>query len=641
MLTVTGLQKRFGGQIVLDSVNWFVPSNGRVALVGANGSGKSTFLRMIARHAEPDAGSINLPKGATIGYLQQEVFGLSERSVMEETLSAFAHLHEIEDTCRRLEHEMSDLPADDPRHDEVMQAYSEAREAWDAHGSYDLDSRTENVLTGLGFSSADFTRSCTTFSGGWQMRIALAKLLLQQPSLLLLDEPTNHLDLEARNWLEDFLRTYPGSVILVAHDRYFLDQTVNHVSELSRGKLTDFDCNYSRYLEEKVERQQLQEQAYRLQQEEIERIEAFVSRFRAQASKAALVQSRIKQLEKIERLSPPEGMRTVHFRFPQPERSGRMVLEMQGAAKSYGDICVYRDATLAIERGKKVALVGPNGAGKSTLMRMMAGTEPLDSGERRAGHNVQISYFAQDRGASLDPDRSVLETVTSAAPMDLVPYVRGLLGSFLFSGDAVHKKVRVLSGGERSRLALALLLLRPTNCLLLDEPTNHLDLAAKEVLLGALQGYNGTLIFVAHDRYFLDHLPSEVLEAGHGTTTSYLGDYHSYLAKKEAELVTPAAPVVATRPTVAAPPPSSNGAARDREAEKKVAKEKQKRERELAALMQEIEGKETTLGEMTQLINDPNFYMQSKNPQATYSEFAKLKDEIAKLYTRMERLGEE
>jgi len=643
VLTVTNLQKAFGGQVVLDGVNWFVPLGGRVALVGANGSGKSTFLRIIAGEIEADGGTISSPKGTTVGYLPQEVFGLSGRTVLEEAMSAFAHIHEIAGECARLEATLSEMAADDPQHDGLMEAYAAAREAWDAHGSYDLESRAEAVLSGLGFTAADFQRDCGEFSGGWQMRIALAKLLLLQPQLLLLDEPTNHLDLEARDWLEGFLRVYPYTVILVAHDRYFLDETVTRITELSLGQLSDFECNYSRYLVEKEERQQRQEEAYRLQQEEIERIEAFISRFRYQASKAALVQSRIKQLEKIERLTPPEGMRTVHFRFPQPPRSGRTVLQLEDAVKSYGELSVYRGVDVSIERGRKMALVGPNGAGKSTLMRLLAGVDPLDSGERRVGHNVALSYFAQDRGATLAPEQTVLEVVTSAAPMDLVPQVRHLLGAFLFSGDAVYKRTRVLSGGERSRLALAILLLHPTNCLLLDEPTNHLDLAAKEVLLEALLHYNGTLVFVAHDRYFLDHLPDEILEVGHGTAVRYLGNYEAYLRKKANDATAGIAPPVAAPRPVSVPPAASNGdraaAAREREAAKRAAREAAKRQREVVEIEQLIAAKEETLGSIGATINAPDFYQQHSNPQAVFSEFAKLKSEIESLYARLERLA--
>jgi len=641
VLTVTNLQKSFGGQVVLAGVNWFVPLGGRVALVGANGSGKSTFLRIIAGEVEADGGSISVPKGATVGYLPQEVMGLSGRSVLAEAMSAFDHVKAIAAECERLEHALAESPEADPEHPALMAAYAAAREAWDTHGAYDLESRAQSVLSGLGFTVGDFTRDCGEFSGGWQMRIALATLLLRRPQLLLLDEPTNHLDLEARDWLEAFLRDYPFTVILVAHDRFFLDQTVTRITELSRARLSDFECDYSHYLVEKEERQRQEEHAYRLQQEEIERIEAFISRFRYQASKAALVQSRIKQLEKIERLPPPDGgVRTLHFRFPQPPRSGRMVLELHGATKRYGDLTVYDGLDLAIERGRKIAVVGPNGAGKSTLMRMLAGVDPLDAGTRRVGHNVALSYFAQDRGASLDPDKTVLDIVTAAAPIELVPQVRNLLGAFLFSGDAVFKRTRVLSGGERSRLALATLLLHPMNCLLLDEPTNHLDLAAKEILLQALLDYTGTLVFVAHDRYFLDRLADEIIEVGHRTAVRYLGNYEAFQQKKAGEPTAPPIGVVRHDPTPTEPanPPDTDAIARDRNAAKRAAREAEKRARETQRLEELIAEKETALSSVGATINEPDFYQRHPNPQVVFSEFAKLKDEIESLYAKLDRL---
>jgi len=643
VLTVSNLSKAFGAQVVLAGVNWFVPAGARVAVVGANGSGKSTFLRIIAGQIEADGGSISLPRGASVGYLPQEVYALRGRTVLAEAMSAFEHLHAMAEACARLEAALAEMPADDPGHDALMAEYALAREAWDTHGSYDLESRAEAVLTGLGFTAEDLHRDCGEFSGGWQMRIALAKLLLEEPHLLLLDEPTNHLDLEARDWLEGFLRTYRYTVLLVAHDRYFLDQTVTGITELSRGRLTDFTCDYSHYLVEREERVQQQGEAYRLQQEEIARIQSFINRFRYQASKAALVQSRIKQLEKIPKLDPPEGMRTMHFRFPQPSRSGRMVLELRGAAKAYGAVSVYAGVDLTIERGRKVALVGPNGAGKSTLMRVLAGVDPLDAGERRVGSNVSFSYFAQDRGASMDPDKTVLDVVTAAAPMDFVPQVRAFLGAFLFSGDAVFKPTRVLSGGERSRLALATLLLHPTNCLLLDEPTNHLDLAAKEVLLEALQAYEGTLVFVAHDRYFLDRLPDEILEVGHGTAVRYLGNFEEYLRAKEREalasqapIVVQPAPVAATvRPEVPAPRDTT---ARDRDAARRAARDASKRARDMAALEAQIAATEEELSAVGDVINAPDFYMTHPNPQAVFSQYARLKADVESLYEKLERL---
>jgi ATP-binding cassette subfamily F protein 3 len=641
VLTLSGLHKAFGGQVVLAGVNWFVPAGARVALVGANGSGKTTLLKIIAGQAEADGGTLSLPRGTTVGYLPQEVMGQRGGTVLARAMTAFDHVHEIATRCRELEHALAECPEASPQHDSLMAEYTAAREAWDTHGSYDLESRAEAVLAGLGFGTDDLQRDCGEFSGGWQMRLALAILLLRQPHLLLLDEPTNHLDLEARDWLERFLQSYPHTVILVAHDRYFLDQMVTRISELSRGCLTDFECNYSRYLVEKEQRQLQQEEAYRLQQEEIARVEAFISRFRYQASKAALVQSRIKQLEKMERVAPPEGgLRSVHFRFPQPARSGRTVLELTGVRKAYGTLTVYGGLDLAIERGHKIALVGPNGAGKSTLMRLLAGVDPIDAGQRRVGHNVTLSYFAQDSGTSLDPDKTVLDTVTEVAPIELVPQVRNLLGSFLFSGDSVYKRARVLSGGERSRLALATLLLRPMNCLLLDEPTNHLDLAAKEVLLKALLDFTGTLVFVAHDRYFLDRLPDEVVEVGHGTAVRYLGNYEEYLRKKASDPGGPQVPIRASGPVLEEA--TGNRPARpieeDRVRRKRAAREVQRRERELAEVEQLIAAREEEIGEVGAIINDPEFYQRHENPHVVFSRFAKLKDEVESLYARLERL---
>ena len=374
MLTISGLTRSFGGQTVLDGASWFVPDRERVGLVGANGSGKSTLLKLIAGIDQADAGEIATPRGVVAGYLPQDGLEVRGRSVLAEALDAFADVLDLERECRRLERAMEDT---DPNHESyanLLDDYTKARARWDTEGSYDHESQARAVLSGLGFKPGDFDRDAGTFSGGWQMRLALARLLLKRPGILLLDEPTNHLDLEARNWLEEFLRGYPSTVILVAHDRYFLDVTVNRITEVTRGKLTDYSMSYTSYLTEREERRAREIEAYRVQQEEIARIEAFVSRFRYQASKAALVQSRIKYLDKLERLPPPDGTgATIRFRFPPCQRSGRAVLRLNGVHKRYGDLAVYEGLDLSIERGRKVALVGPNGAGKSTLIKLLAG----------------------------------------------------------------------------------------------------------------------------------------------------------------------------------------------------------------------------------------------------------------------------
>ncbi|MCC6849958.1 MAG: ABC-F family ATP-binding cassette domain-containing protein [Deltaproteobacteria bacterium] len=648
MLTIANLTKAFRGQRILDGVNWFAPERACIGLTGMNGAGKSTLLRMIAGQMEPDGGEIVLPKGASVGYLPQEVIGVSGRTVMTEALDAFADQHALEDECRRLEDALARAPTTGPEHDALMTAYHDVRDRFDASARYDLEAETERVLNGLGFRTEDFTRDVGTFSGGWQMRIALAKLLLRRPRVLLLDEPTNHLDLEARTWLEEFLASCESLVILVAHDRYFLDVCVDRITEVSRGRLTDYTCNYTRYLEQREERRAQEAAAYAEQREEIERVEAFIRRFRYQASKATQVQSRVKQLEKMERLAPPEGHeRRVTIRLPAPPRSGRIVVGVEGAVKRYGDVEVYGGVDVAIERGTKVALVGPNGAGKSTLLKMLAGVEALTEGKRTAGHNVRLAYFAQDQSAVLDPTKTVLEEMMAVTPVEMVPRVRDLLGAFLFSGDAADKPVRVLSGGERNRLALAKLLIEPANCLLLDEPTNHLDLTAKEVLLEALLAYEGTVVLVAHDRYILDHLPGEILEVGHGEAVRHLGNYEDYLTRKAGGVV-----VTTTRPRTlapttmpaagadgadAAPTRESERAARD--AERKAARAAEKRAKEAASVESSIATKEAELAELSQVMNDPDFYQTHPNPQAAFSTYARLKREVEGLYEKLERLS--
>jgi ATP-binding cassette subfamily F protein 3 len=663
VLTIANLSKAYRGQRILDGVNWFAPDRIRIGLTGMNGAGKSTLLKLIAGQIEPDGGDINLPKGTTVGYLPQEVIGVCGRTVMDEALTAFADLHALEAECRRLEETLAAAPTTGPEHDQLMAAYHDVRERFDSQVRYDLEAETERVLAGLGFCTADFTRDIGTFSGGWQMRVALAKLLLRRPRVLLLDEPTNHLDLEARTWLEEFLAASDSLVILVAHDRYFLDVCVQRITEVSRGGLTDYDCNYTAYLAQREERRAQEAEAYAAQQEEIARIEAFVRRFRYQASKAALVQSRLKQLEKIERLPAPDGHeRRVKIRLPDPPRSGRIVVGLERASKRYGDLAVYEGVDLAIERGTKVALVGPNGAGKSTLLKLLVGVEPLSDGRRVCGHNVRLAYFAQDQAAVLDPEKSVLEELTAVTPTELVPRVRDVLGAFLFSGDAVDKPVRVLSGGERNRLALAKLLVEPANCLLLDEPTNHLDLTAKEVLLDALLAYEGTVVLVAHDRYVLDRLPTEVIEVGHGAAIRYLGNYEDYLARKAALDAQGAAALGNGSRRAAAHGVSGAGSGRDdgdatgaapvgnggrpsaqvrarRDAVRRQAREEEKRRREAEGLESAIAGKETELAELAQAMNDPDFYRTHPEPQRLFSAYARLKREIETLYERLERLS--
>jgi ATP-binding cassette subfamily F protein 3 len=533
MLQLASISKRYGSQIVFDDVSWTVPDGARVGLTGPNGAGKSTLLKMIAGALDPDDGQVAVGRGTLIGYLPQHIIGIRGVTVLDHALAAFAELHDLERRREAMEHDLATVDPQSDQYAGILERYSAVCEEWEHRARYDIESETETVLHGLGFTDADMDRDCGELSGGWQMRVALAQLLLKRPDVLLLDEPTNYLDLEARTWLEEFLVAYPGTVILVAHDRYFLDVAVDRIAEVLHGRITDYAMNYTRYLAERETRLELAQAAYDNQKAEIERIEAFISRFRYQASKAALVQSRIKQLERIERLPPPEGHeRELKIRLPEAERSGRIVLEAKGLSKRYGEHVVYDRADLVIERGQRVAIVGPNGAGKTTLLKMLADVIPADGGERKLGHNVRLGYFAQDHAEMLNGSRTVLDEMLSVADAETAPHVRALLGAFLFSGDAVEKRVGVLSGGERSRLALAKILLEPRNCLLLDEPTNHLDLTAKDVLLDALAAYGGTIVIVAHDRYILDKLPTHVIEVGTGSAVLYHGNYEDYVQQK-------------------------------------------------------------------------------------------------------------
>jgi ATP-binding cassette, subfamily F, member 3 len=533
MIQLSNLTKAFGERVLLDNVTWQISPRERVGLCGPNGAGKTTLLRMMAGLDEPDRGAILKPAALTVGYLPQDGLSHAGRTVFAEASQAFADLLAVKAEMHELEGRLGDPSIPEPEHDTMLARYSDLQERFRMHGGYNIELKTATVLQGLGFLSADFERPTETFSGGWQMRLALAKLLLGQPNLLLLDEPTNHLDLDARNWLETYLNEYPHAVILVSHDRFFLDSVVTRIADLTLRTLTDYHTNYSGYLVEHHERIEALRKAKREQDEEVGRIRMFIDRFRYQATKASQVQSRIKLLDKVVPIEVPPERAKIHFAFPACAKSGRTVLELKHARKAYGDLIVFRDLTLHIERGDRIALVGHNGAGKSTLMRMLSGEESPDAGDRIEGHNVVTQYFAQDEATRLDPVPTVYETLSSGSPLHMVAAIRNILGGFLFSGDDVYKPVRVLSGGERTRLAVARMLLRPSNTLLLDEPTNHLDLDSKEVLLDALMAYGGTLIFVSHDRYFVERLATRIIEVGQGTALVYPGTYSEFLWHKE------------------------------------------------------------------------------------------------------------
>jgi ATP-binding cassette, subfamily F, member 3 len=541
MIQLSGAGKRFGHKLLFENTDWLITPHDRVGLVGANGTGKSTLMKVLAGLDTFDYGSLIVAKGTTAGYLPQDGLSLSGRTVFAECMTVFTGLHAIERELETLTHQISELDHTSPEYAAVADRYHSLEHEFQTRGGYSIEAEVGRVLQGLGFHKEDWKRQTDEFSGGWQMRLALAKLLLQKPNLLLLDEPTNHLDLEARNWLEEYLHDYPHALVLISHDRYFLDVVVNKIAEIWNKRFWFYTGNYDKFLTQKTQRNEQLQAAYKNQRDRIEQLEVFINRFRYQATKAKQVQSRIKELEKIERIEIPPEEKTIHFSFPQPKPSGRIVAEFVGVAKTYppkpgsntDEKEVFRNVDCLIERGDRIALVGVNGAGKSTLIKLLAGTEKTTRGEYKLGHNVEADYFAQDQYKELDPDARMIDDLGNASPGSTQTELRSLLGCFLFSEDDVFKKIGVLSGGERGRYALLRLLLHPANFLLLDEPTNHLDLRAKDVLLDALVEYNGTVVFVSHDRYFIDKLATRVFEIGDGKVEVYPGNYEDYLWRKQ------------------------------------------------------------------------------------------------------------
>jgi ATP-binding cassette subfamily F protein 3 len=555
MIQLSAAGKRYGHKLLFEGVDWLITNHDRVGLVGANGTGKSTLLKILAEMETLDYGSLSTAKGISAGYLPQDGLALSGRSVFAECMTVFSKLRAMEQEMEDLTGRMSELDHASSEYSQVAERYQRIDHDFRARDGYAIEAQVGSVLMGLGFQKNDWQRQTEEFSGGWQMRIALAKLLLQKPNLLLLDEPTNHLDLEARNWLEEYLTSYPYTFILISHDRYFLDVTVNKIVEIWNKRIHFYPGNYEKYLSQKTQRQEQLDAAYRNQRERIEQLEMFISRFRYQATKAKQVQSRIKELEKMERIELPEEEKTIHFSFSQPKASGRIVAEFAGVAKSYGDKNVFRDVNFMVERGDRIALVGVNGAGKSTLIKLLADEEDLSQGEYKLGHNVQADYFAQDQYKELDQDSRILDDLGRVSPQSRETELRSLLGCFLFSGEDVFKRIGVLSGGERNRYALLRMLLHPANFLLLDEPTNHLDMRAKDVLLEALSKYTGTVVFVSHDRYFIDNLATRVFEIGEGRVEVYPGNYEDYRWRKEGGA---AKLQESTRQAVAAAPANGN-----------------------------------------------------------------------------------
>jgi ATP-binding cassette, subfamily F, member 3 len=657
MLQLQDVTKAFGEKTLLEHVTWQIGDRDRVGLCGPNGAGKTTLLKMLAGLDEPDSGFIQKPNALTLGYLPQDGLTHSGRTVRDEASLALKALLDLKAEMHDLEEKLGDRSLSDTEHDAILARYSEVQDRFRLSDGYQIELKVATVLRGLGFEADAQEQMTDHLSGGWQMRLALAKLLLSEPDLLLLDEPTNHLDLDARNWLEAYLVAYPHAVIVVSHDRYFLDAVVTHIADLTLRKITEYHTNYTHYLEQRDAALERLREAKRRQDEEIQRVEEFINRFRYQATKAAQVQSRIKLLEKVERLEVPPERKKIHFQFPTAVKSGRMVLELKDVRKAYGDKVVLNHVNLHIERGDRIALVGHNGAGKSTLMRILSGEEPPDSGSRSEGHQVVMQYFAQDEATRLDPTLTVHETMSADSPHTMVPAIRNILGGFLFSGDDVYKKAGVLSGGERTRLAVARMLLRPSNTLLLDEPTNHLDIDSKEVLLDALVDYGGTLIFVSHDRYFVEKLATKIVDVGDGKALLYPGTYESFLWSKEQGskgstgsmsssgtkgLVPKTAPKTVAK---GSPQPKPEPTYEDRKREQS---DKKKRERAFKALKDRVSDLEARIADREKKIKEveaamaaPEFYADHEKSKPMLAQHQALMWEVGELLAQWEMLQNE
>ncbi|HEY8405106.1 MAG TPA: ABC-F family ATP-binding cassette domain-containing protein [Flavobacteriales bacterium] len=643
MVTIGNLSVYFGSRTLFSKIGFFIGPRDRIGLVGKNGAGKSTMLKTLAGIQKPNEGSVALMKGATVGYLPQEMSHNLDATVYEEAASAFKEVQRLKERVEELTAIISDHPdytSDD--YAKKLDELSDASHRLELLGSGNMEEKIEKVLKGLGFQSTDLQRQMKEFSGGWKMRVELGKILLQNPDLLLLDEPTNHLDIESIEWLEDFLVDYPGAIVLISHDRTFLDNVTNRTIEISKGKIYDYKFSYSKYVVQRAEEIERQEAAARNQQKYIEDTQKLIDKFRAKKNKAAFAQSLIKKLDKLEEIEVDDFDSTkVRINFPPAPHAGKIIMEGHGLGKAYGDLRLFKGVDLQIVRGQKIALVGKNGVGKSTLIRMIMGKEPHE-GELRKGYSVEVGYYAQNQSDELDPNKTVFETIDDAAVGEIRKSVRNLLGAFLFSGDDIDKKVKVLSGGEKARLALCKLLLQPYNFLVMDEPTNHLDLASKEVLKQALQRYDGTLLVVSHDRDFLHGLTSIVYEIRPDRLYEWQGDVLDFLKEKKAESIRlfeknkieekkkeESAKAVQTVEV-------NSPAVHTREIEK----QKKKLQNQLQKLEREIELLESKIAEMDVVVANLD-YSKMDEANATLAQYNSLKQKLDETMKEWENVGSE
>lgn len=638
MISVNNVSVYFGAKPLFEDISFVISAKERIALVGKNGAGKSTLLKLLAGIDEPTQGTISRPKGIRIGYLPQVMQVSDGRTVLGECQQVFSHITELEAEVDRLTEEMATrTDYDSAEYMELIERHAQRSDLLAMQSTGSIEANIEKTLLGLGFERTDFDRPTSEFSGGWRMRIELAKILLQRPDILLLDEPTNHLDIESIRWLERFIAAGSAALVLISHDRAFIDATTNRTLEIELGRLHDYKTNYSHYLVLREERLEQQRRAYENQQKEIQEIERFIERFRYKPTKSDQVQSRIKQLEKIERIEIEDiDRRAMHFSFLPAVTSGAYPVIIEGLSKSYGTHTVFSDVTMTIERGEKVAFVGKNGSGKSTLIKCIMGEVTDYTGTLKLGHNVEVGYFAQTQSAELDGGYTVYETIDREAQGEIRTRINDLLGAFMFGGEESEKKVSVLSGGERGRVALIKLLLRPANLLILDEPTNHLDIRSKNVLKEAILRFTGTVIIASHDREFLDGLVSRVYEFRAGRVSEHIGGIYDWLEKRDQEDgTTPSNPRATSSTTKESKPTEPTSGALDYQRQKEAARERRALERELKSLEERSEAIDSELQALEERLADPKHATDS----ALFDQYSQLKREQEQVLERWEELS--
>ena len=636
MVSIQNLSMQFTGEDLFTDISFMIREKDRIGLVGKNGAGKTTLIRLLSGLEQPYKGDVIMSDDVTIGYLPQEKNVHSTKTVLDEAMTAFEEYYEIERQLAKLQDELSNREDyESASYQRLCEKMSHLNERLAIMGGHSIEGEAEQILIGLGFDHNDMNRQMNEFSNGWQMRVELAKILLRKPKLLLLDEPTNHLDIESIQWLEGFLKNYYGAIFMVSHDRAFLDHITIRTIEISCGKIYDYKCSYSEFIERREERIDIQKAAYDNQQREIKEIEAFIERFRYKATKAKQVQSRVKQLEKMDVVQiDDQDKSAMHFKFPPAPHSGKVTLELNNVSKSYGEKNILNNINLLIPRGEKIAFVGRNGEGKSTLSKIIAGVLDYE-GEVKLGHEVQIGYYAQNQQDMLDPEKTVFETLDDVATGDMRVKVKSLLGAFLFSGEAIEKKVKVLSGGEKARLSLAKMLLFPTNLLILDEPTNHLDMLSKDILKSALIQFDGTLIIVSHDRDFLQGLTNKVYEFKKPNIKEYIGDIYDFLEEKKMKELDDLNKKQKSQPI------TENNISQgklDYELKKQNDRETKRIEREIKKIEEQIEAVENEIAEMDEIMSSPDEHPEVNLDNDWYNLYGEKKNKLQTLMEQWEKL---